>query len=38
MIVTQHPVGPCYLITPWNFPLAMATRKIGRRWPPAAPW
>lgn len=28
MIVTQHPVGPCYLITPWNFPLAMATRKI----------
>ena len=29
MIVSQHPVGPCYLITPWNFPLAMATRKIG---------
>ena len=29
MIVTQGPVGPCYLITPWNFPLAMATRKIG---------
>ncbi|MEO6505618.1 MAG: aldehyde dehydrogenase family protein, partial [Terrimesophilobacter sp.] len=29
MIVTQRPVGPCYLITPWNFPLAMATRKIG---------
>ena len=29
MIVTQHPVGPCYLITPWNFPLAMATRKIA---------
>jgi succinate-semialdehyde dehydrogenase / glutarate-semialdehyde dehydrogenase len=29
MIVTQHPVGPCFLITPWNFPLAMATRKIG---------
>ncbi|MDN4480183.1 NAD-dependent succinate-semialdehyde dehydrogenase [Demequina muriae] len=28
-IVTQHPVGPCYLITPWNFPLAMATRKIA---------
>ena len=27
--VTQHPVGPSYLITPWNFPLAMATRKIG---------
>lgn len=29
MIVTQRPVGPVYLITPWNFPLAMATRKIG---------
>ena len=29
MIVSQHPVGPCYLITPWNFPLAMATRKVG---------
>ena len=26
-IVTQRPVGPCYLITPWNFPLAMATRQ-----------
>jgi len=29
MIVSHHPVGPCYLITPWNFPLAMATRKIA---------
>lgn len=29
MIVSQHPVGPAYLITPWNFPLAMATRKIA---------
>ncbi|MDI2098870.1 NAD-dependent succinate-semialdehyde dehydrogenase [Ruicaihuangia caeni] len=29
MIVTHRPVGPCYLITPWNFPLAMATRKLG---------
>jgi len=29
MIVTHHPVGPCFLITPWNFPLAMATRKIA---------
>jgi len=29
MIVTQHPVGPSFLITPWNFPLAMATRKIA---------
>ncbi|MGN6427311.1 MAG: NAD-dependent succinate-semialdehyde dehydrogenase, partial [Leifsonia sp.] len=29
MIVSPHPVGPCFLITPWNFPLAMATRKIA---------
>jgi succinate-semialdehyde dehydrogenase / glutarate-semialdehyde dehydrogenase len=29
MIVSQHPVGPSYLITPWNFPLAMAARKLG---------
>jgi len=29
MIVSQHPVGPCYLITPWNFPLAMAPRKTA---------
>src|SRR5690606_14636366 len=29
MIVTQRPVGPCFFITPWNFPLAMATRKIA---------
>ncbi|MFI9485867.1 NAD-dependent succinate-semialdehyde dehydrogenase [Promicromonospora sp. NPDC052451] len=29
MVVSQRPVGPCFLITPWNFPLAMATRKIG---------
>ncbi|MBY4569625.1 NAD-dependent succinate-semialdehyde dehydrogenase [Gordonia sp. PS3] len=29
IIVTQEPVGPCILITPWNFPLAMVARKIG---------
>jgi succinate-semialdehyde dehydrogenase/glutarate-semialdehyde dehydrogenase len=29
MLVTRQPVGPCLLITPWNFPLAMGTRKIG---------
>ena len=29
MIVSQYPVGPSFLITPWNFPLAMATRKIA---------
>ena len=25
----KQPVGTCLLITPWNFPLAMGTRKIG---------
>jgi succinate-semialdehyde dehydrogenase/glutarate-semialdehyde dehydrogenase len=29
MVVSQRPVGPCYLVTPWNFPLAMATRKLA---------
>ncbi len=29
IVVSQQPVGPCYFITPWNFPLAMATRKIA---------
>lgn len=29
IVVTKAPVGPCYAITPWNFPLAMGTRKIG---------
>ena len=29
VVVTRQPVGPCILITPWNFPLAMATRKIA---------
>ncbi|QIS24481.1 aldehyde dehydrogenase family protein [Nocardia terpenica] len=28
-LVTRQPVGPSLLITPWNFPMAMATRKIG---------
>ncbi|MDQ6914263.1 MAG: NAD-dependent succinate-semialdehyde dehydrogenase [Actinomycetota bacterium] len=28
-LVMRHPVGPCILITPWNFPMAMGTRKIG---------
>ncbi|VXB18254.1 NAD-dependent succinate-semialdehyde dehydrogenase [Citricoccus sp. K5] len=28
-LVAREPVGPCILITPWNFPLAMGTRKIG---------
>jgi succinate-semialdehyde dehydrogenase/glutarate-semialdehyde dehydrogenase len=29
ILVTRRPVGPCLLITPWNFPLAMATRKVA---------
>jgi succinate-semialdehyde dehydrogenase / glutarate-semialdehyde dehydrogenase len=29
ILVSRRPVGPCLLITPWNFPLAMATRKIA---------
>jgi succinate-semialdehyde dehydrogenase / glutarate-semialdehyde dehydrogenase len=28
-LVMQQPVGPSLLITPWNFPMAMGTRKIG---------
>jgi succinate-semialdehyde dehydrogenase/glutarate-semialdehyde dehydrogenase len=27
--VIREPVGPCALITPWNFPYAMLTRKVG---------
>jgi succinate-semialdehyde dehydrogenase/glutarate-semialdehyde dehydrogenase len=29
LLTLKQPVGPCLMITPWNFPLAMATRKIG---------
>ncbi len=29
LLVMKRPVGPCLFITPWNFPLAMATRKIA---------
>jgi len=28
-LITRQPVGPALLITPWNFPMAMGTRKIG---------
>jgi succinate-semialdehyde dehydrogenase / glutarate-semialdehyde dehydrogenase len=28
-LTLQQPVGPALLVTPWNFPLAMATRKIA---------
>src|SRR5262245_17268402 len=29
VLVMRQPVGPCYFITPWNFPTAMGTRKMG---------
>ena len=29
VLTMRQPVGPCLLITPWNFPLAMGTRKIA---------
>ncbi|MFI6901923.1 NAD-dependent succinate-semialdehyde dehydrogenase [Nonomuraea sp. NPDC050394] len=29
ILVLRRPVGVCVLVTPWNFPAAMATRKIG---------
>ena len=29
IMVRKRPVGPSLFITPWNFPLAMATRKVG---------
>jgi succinate-semialdehyde dehydrogenase / glutarate-semialdehyde dehydrogenase len=29
VLVLRQPVGPSLLITPWNFPAAMGTRKIG---------
>ncbi|HET7478074.1 MAG TPA: NAD-dependent succinate-semialdehyde dehydrogenase [Rubrobacteraceae bacterium] len=29
ILTMKQPVGPCLAITPWNFPMAMGTRKIG---------
>jgi succinate-semialdehyde dehydrogenase/glutarate-semialdehyde dehydrogenase len=29
VLTMKQPVGVAYMITPWNFPLAMATRKMG---------
>jgi succinate-semialdehyde dehydrogenase/glutarate-semialdehyde dehydrogenase len=29
LLTMKQPIGPCLLITPWNFPTAMGTRKIG---------
>ncbi len=29
LLTMRQPVGPCLLVTPWNFPLSMVTRKVG---------
>jgi succinate-semialdehyde dehydrogenase/glutarate-semialdehyde dehydrogenase len=29
ILITKEPIGPCVLVTPWNFPLAMGARKIA---------
>ena len=29
LLTIKKPVGPCFFVTPWNFPLAMGTHKIG---------
>ena len=29
IVVTKEPIGVCAAITPWNFPAAMITRKVG---------
>ncbi|MFG1818985.1 NAD-dependent succinate-semialdehyde dehydrogenase [Kribbella sp. NPDC049174] len=29
LLTMKQPVGPSLMITPWNFPLAMGTRKVG---------
>ncbi len=29
LLTVRKPVGPCLFLTPWNFPIAMGTRKIG---------
>src|ERR687884_1341945 len=29
LLTMKQPVGPCLFVTPWNFPMAMGTRKIG---------
>ena len=36
VLVMKQPVGPSLMITPWNFPMAMGTRKVGPPWRPAA--
>lgn len=38
IVVLKEAVGVCAIVTPWNFPNAMITRKVARRSPPAARW
>lgn len=39
LMTVKQPVGVCGLITPWNFPAAMITRKVGeRRWAAREAW
>jgi len=38
LVVIKQAIGVCAAITPWNFPLAMITRKVARRWRPVARW
>ena len=34
ILATREPIGVVAAITPWNFPMAMLTRKLDRRWQP----
>jgi aldehyde dehydrogenase (NAD+) len=36
--LVQEPVGVCALITPWNWPMNQARKKVVPASPPAAPW
>jgi succinate-semialdehyde dehydrogenase/glutarate-semialdehyde dehydrogenase len=38
LLAEREPVGVCAAITPWNFPLAMLTRRPDRRSPRGARW
>ncbi|HEU4976039.1 MAG TPA: NAD-dependent succinate-semialdehyde dehydrogenase [Baekduia sp.] len=29
VLTMKQPIGPCVFVTPWNFPMAMGTRKVG---------
>ena len=38
ILVTREPIGVCAAITPWNFPIAMITRKAGPALAAGCPW